>query len=82
MGEALRNTGIVFSRKPNPNFLSVDERLNEDAWALHIRETLDAALGIPIELIVRDGYTKHGNLENARRAVEVARLEIDKHCRG
>jgi hypothetical protein len=79
MGEALQGTGIVFSRKPNPNYLSVDERLDEEAWADHIAETLDAARSVPVEFIVRDVYTVHGNLGNARRAVEVARQEIDKH---
>jgi hypothetical protein len=81
MGEALQGTGIVFSRKPNPNYLSVDETLDEEAWADHIAETLLAARGVPIEFIVRDVYTVHGNLNNARRAVEVARKEIDKHYR-
>ena len=79
MGEALRGTEIVYSRKPHPNFLSVDERLDEDAWAAHIRETLDATRGVSVEFIVRDVYTVHGNLNNARRAVEIARREIDRH---
>jgi hypothetical protein len=78
MGEALQGTEIVFSRKPDPNFLSVDDRLEEEAWAAHIRETLEACRGVLVEFIIRDVYTVHGNLENARRAVEVARGEIDK----
>jgi hypothetical protein len=82
MGEALQGTGIVFSRKPNPNYLSVDETLDEDAWADHIGETLAAARGIPLEFIVRDVYTVHGNLNNARRAIEVARQEIDRYYQG
>jgi len=81
MGEALRGTEIVFSRKPDPNFLSVDQRLNEDAWTAHIRETLDATAGVFVEFIIRDVYTVHGNLSNARRAVEIARREIDQHHR-
>jgi hypothetical protein len=81
MGEALQGTGIVFSRKPNPNYLSVDERLDEEAWADHIGETLAATRGVAVEFIVRDVYTVHGNLDNARRAVEVARREIDRHYR-
>jgi hypothetical protein len=76
MGEALKGTGIVYSRKPDPNFLSVDATLNEDAWAAHVRETLDAARNVPLEFIVRDVYTVHGNLNNPRRAVEIARREI------
>jgi hypothetical protein len=78
----LRGTEIVFSRKPDPNFLSVDEVLNEDAWAAHIRATLEATRGVFVEFIVRDVYTLHGNLENARRAVEIARREIDSHHHG
>jgi hypothetical protein len=78
MGEALRGTGVVFSRKPNPNYLSVDARLDEEAWATHIGETLEATRGVPVEFIVRDVYTVHGDLDNPRRAVEVARREIDR----
>jgi hypothetical protein len=81
MGDALRGTEIVYSRKPDPNFLSVDQRLDEDAWAAHIRETLEATRGVFVEFIVRDVYTLHGDLNNARRAVEIARREIDRHYR-
>src|SRR4030067_506469 len=42
MGEALRGSEIVYSRKPDPHYLSVDERLDEEAWAAHIRQTLEA----------------------------------------
>ncbi len=79
MGEALQGTEIVFSRKPDPNFLSVDEHLDEEAWAAHIRESLEAARGVFLEFIVRDVYTVHGDLNNPRRAVEIARREIDRH---
>jgi hypothetical protein len=78
MGEALRGTEIVYSRKPNPNFLSVDSQLNEEGWANHIRETLEATKGVFTEFIIRDVYSLHGNINNAKRAVEVARAEIDK----
>lgn len=78
MGDALRGTGIVYSRKPNPNFLSVDRTLNEEAWAEHIRATLRSARGVPLEIIVRDVYTVHGDLGNARRAVEIAHRVIDE----
>ena len=78
MGEALRGADIVFSRKPNPNFLSVDTTLDESAWAAHIRDTLDATRGTSVEFIMRDVYTVHGNLNNPRRAVEIARAEIDR----
>ncbi len=78
MAEALRGTRIVYSRKPNPNFLSVDVTLDEEAWAAHIRETLEATRGVQTEFIVRDVYTVHGNLENPRKAVQIARREVDR----
>jgi len=79
MGEALRGTLLVFSRKPDPKYLGVDPHLDEEAWAAHIRETLAAARGCFIEFIYRDVYTVHGNLGKVRRAVEIARREIEQH---
>lgn len=81
MGEALQGTGIVFSRKPDPNFLSLDVKLDEERWAADIRATLQATRGVFVEFIVRDVYTVHGDLNKPRRAVEVARREIDRHHR-
>jgi len=80
MADALAGTGIVYSRKPNPNLLGVDVNLDEEAWAAEIRETLEITTGknIPLEFVVRDVYTMHGNLGKARRAVEIARAEIDR----
>jgi hypothetical protein len=78
MADALAGTDIVFSRKPNPNFLSVDPVLDEDAWAKEIRETREATRGVQTEFIIRDVYTVHGNLGNAKRAVEIARTEIGR----
>jgi hypothetical protein len=80
MTEALAGKDIVFSRKPNPNLLGVDVQLNEAAWTNEIRETLEITAGknVPVEFVVRDVYSMHGNLDKARRAVELARREIDR----
>ncbi len=80
MAEALEGTGIIFSRKPNPNLLGVDVVLNEATWAAEIRETLEITAGrnLPVEFVVRDVYSMHGNLNKPRRAVEIARQEIDR----
>jgi hypothetical protein len=80
MAEALAGKGIVYSRKPNPNLLGLDVHLNEEAWAKEIRETLETTAGknIPLEFVVRDVYSMHGNLDKPRRAVEIARREIDR----
>jgi hypothetical protein len=79
MGDALRGSGIVYSRKPDPNFLGVDTTLNEEAWTAHIRNTIEATRGVFVEFIIRDVYTVHGNISKARRAVELARGETDRH---
>jgi hypothetical protein len=81
MGDVLRGTEIVFSRKPDPKYLGVDVTLNEEKWRAHIRETLDATQGVFTEFIIRDVYTVHGKLDKARRCVELARQEIEKHKR-
>ena len=80
MAEMLAGQGIVYSRKPNPNLLGADVTLNEQAWAVEIRATLEITAGknIPVEFVVRDVYSLHGNLTKARRAVEIARQEIDR----
>jgi hypothetical protein len=79
MGEALRGTNVVFSRKPDPNFLSVDRTLDEEAWAKHVRVTMDAAREVFMEIIIRDVYTLHGDIANARKAIDIARREIGRH---
>lgn len=73
VAEAMQGTELVFSRKPDPNFLSVDPQLNEETWAAHIKATLDATRGVAVEFIIRDVYTLYGNIHNTRRAIEVAR---------
>jgi len=80
MAEAMDGKKLVYSRKPNPNLLSVDVQLKEDDWAAEIRNTLAVTAGkkLNLEFVVRDVYTMHGNLNKARRAVEIARCEIDK----
>jgi hypothetical protein len=81
MGEALKGTGIVFSRKMDPQFIGVDVKLKEEAWAAHIKETLEAAPGVAIEFIYRDVYTVHGDLDKVKRAVKIAREVIAKNYR-
>jgi len=79
VAEAVQGTDIVFSRKPDPKYFGVDVELNEEAWAAHVRATLDATRGVFVEFIVRDVYTVHGDLGKPRRAVEIAQREIDRY---
>ncbi|MFA6270599.1 MAG: hypothetical protein WC657_05345 [Candidatus Paceibacterota bacterium] len=83
MAEALDGRNIVFSRKPDPNLLGVNPVFDKDAWAKEIRGTLEITAGksIPLEFVVRDVYSMHGNLNKPRRAVEIARQEIDRFFR-
>jgi len=72
VGEILSGTGIVFSRKPFANYLSIDKQFDEEAWSAHIKETLVAARGCPCEILMRDIY-QVTDLKNVRRAVEIVR---------
>ena len=57
MGEQLRGSHVIYHRKPSPNFLGVDEILDEDAFRAHIRRSLTAAAGCEMEITQRDVYT-------------------------
>ena len=78
MGDVLRGSNVIYSRKPDPNLLGVDVELNEAAWEAGIRNTLEATRDVGVEFIVRDVYTVHGNLGKPRRAVEIARDVINR----
>lgn len=72
MGEMLRGTDVVFSRKPFANYLGVDTTFDEEAWKCHIAETLQAARGCQCEIIMRDIY-QVPDLDSVRRAVKIAK---------
>lgn len=78
VGEQLKGTGIVFSRKPSANYLSIDSSFQEEAWKAHISETLEAARGCQCEIIMRDIY-QVADLANVRRAVEIAQELAEGH---
>lgn len=72
MGEALAGTGLVYSRKPSPNFLGVGT-FREDDFRSHIQFTMDAARHCRKEIIIRDVYTLDHDREKARRAIDIIR---------
>lgn len=78
MGEALRGSSIIYSRKPSPNYVGVGTDLDEDAYAKHLADTLKAARGCELEIIHRDIYTLNGRPEKAGQAVKIIRREIDR----
>jgi len=73
IAEQLQGTGIVYSRKPSPNFLGVGVDLDEDAFRAYIQKTVRAAKGLPLEFIFRDIYTLAGNRPKLARAVAIVR---------
>ena len=78
MGEALRGGGVIYSRKPSPNYIGVGRALDEEAYAKHIGHTLHSAKGCALEIIHRDIYTLGGDPGKAGRAVRIIRREIER----
>ncbi len=78
IGEQLQGKGVIYSRKPSPNFLGVVPELDEEAFCNHIRRTLRAAKGLELEMIFRDIYTVKGNPQKLHRAVKLVRRCIEE----
>lgn len=82
MGRALAGSNVIYSRKPDPNFLGVGAAFDEQGFGAHIKKTMDASLGCKSEIIFRDVYTLNGNREKVKRAVEITRrLTEDQYGR-
>ena len=56
--------------------------LNEEAWVERIRNTIEPTRGTSLEFVVCDVYALHGSVENAKRAVILARETSDKRWTG
>lgn len=79
MGQMLKDTNIIYSRKPSPNFVGVGQKLDEEAFAAYMENTLKAADGCALEFIFRDIYTLGGDRNKAARAVQITRQLINKY---
>lgn len=77
MGQRLRNSGVIYSRKPSPNFIGVGEKLDEEAFRAHIARTLTAARGCTLEIIFRDIYTVTGDRNKPGQAIQIVRELIE-----
>lgn len=73
MGEVLRGSSVIYSRKPSPNFIGVGGTFDAGAFRTHIQTTLNAAKGCTLEFIYRDVYTLSGDLSKPGQAVEIMR---------
>jgi hypothetical protein len=74
MAERLSGAGVIYSRKPSPNFIGIQADFDEKAFTAYIRQTAAALKGrCPAEFIFQDIYALHGNPAKTRRAVEITR---------
>lgn len=78
MGEALKGSNVIYSRKPSPNFIGVG-RLDDEAFSEHIAHTLSCARGCSAEIIFRDIYTLDGDTSKPGRAVAIVRKLIEEY---
>lgn len=82
MAEQLRNSGIIYHRKPSPNYLGVGAKLDEDAFRKHIEKTVKTAKSCKLEICQRDVYTVNKDMDKVRRYVQIIRETIDKYWEG
>lgn len=66
----------VFSRKPAPALVSAEWR--EDQLLADLRETVIAARGLNVEIVLKDVHTVRGEPWRFRRWVQLARQTIDE----
>ena len=82
LGEMIRGKRIVYHRKPFPNYISVDSVFNEPAFLEHMKRTVLAARGNPLEVTFRDITTVHGEPWRLTRAVELTREAFERWWQG
>lgn len=73
MAERLKDSPVIYSRKPSPNFIGAAEQFDESAFRAHIQKTADTARDCNFEIIFRDIYTLCGDKGRAKRAVSIVR---------
>lgn len=77
MANELKGSGIIYHRKPSPNFLGVGERLDEEGFRAHIEKTLKIARSCNVEITQRDVYTVNNDINKVKRYVEIIRESIE-----
>jgi len=76
MGQALKGTNVIYSRKPSPNYIGVGS-LDEGEFRKHITKTLKAAKGLETEIIFRDIYTVNNEKYKVKKAINITRELIE-----
>ena len=77
MANELKGSGIIYHRKPSPNFLGIGANLDEAAFREHIEKTLKTARGCNVEITQRDVYTVNNDINKVKRYVEIIRESIE-----
>lgn len=77
MANELKNSGIIYHRKPSPNYLGVGKNLDEEGFRVHIEKTLRTAKGCSVEITQRDVYTVNHDIDKVKRYVEIIRESIE-----
>ncbi len=72
MGRCCRERGLVYSRKPSPNYY-IGEKLDEGGMRASLEKTVACAEGCRLELIQRDVMATHNDPSRFARWVELAR---------
>lgn len=78
MGNVLRGSKVIYSRKPSPNFIGVEGFFDESTFTEHISKTIKAARGCKLEIIFRDIYTLSGDINKLGKAIKITRGLIEK----
>lgn len=78
IGNKLKESNVIYSRKPSPFFLGVGEHFDKEAFTGHIKKTLAAAKGGHLEFIYRDVYTLSGDINKPGNAVKIIRELIEQ----
>jgi len=82
LGDMIRGRKIVFQRKPFPNLISVDSVFDEGAFLEHMKHTINAARGCPLEVTFRDVTSVRGEPQRLTRAVELTREAFARWWQG
>lgn len=81
LGKKLAERGIIYSRKPSPNFIGVPGSFDEEAFETYMEETFKAAKDCQLEIIFRDIYSLNGDITKPGRAVKIVRKLAEKYGR-
>lgn len=78
MGEQLRDSKIIYQRKPSAETIGLYKTFDEEFVRKHINKTLHAAQGCALEITQREVFTVHGDAGKVKRYVKLIRECIEK----